>query len=451
MGHLVLRPVAGPHALRGQARVADVAGRVVVAPPHHEARAPGQRDGLRVAIDRLPVQVPVPDVDEPLPAPVRQDRLSLDVPAEVVGVRVDAEHVHRHRQLELVGHHEIRGPGRDVEGPVVLELHEHREPGGLHVGEVETDLRPHGFGLARGLEVHVQDEVGPRVEAPRHVRRLLAGRAARLPEEEVAVRIEALGFDRDFHAGESRLRIEGVAPPRGLRPVDQHVRVMRDPPIVEADLERPHEARGRDGNRQHEVAEDVRAARRERPGLGQGEHEVGRAERPGLRELRRRREVGGIALRGPRVHPLSQERDLPVAEPALPLEPALSRLGRPWRHVARRRHRRDLLRALPRAVVGEQAERTGPARTMAGCAVGVHDRGDVLVERDRRLRVHVGGDDHARGRQRPQDSPDHSRSARKHPTAGVVSRGTAFPDRTAWSASSRSWVVGAARIRSKAT
>ncbi len=219
---------------------------VVVAPPHRDRGSAGQEQRLPVAVDRLPVHVPVRDVDEPGLRTVRQRGQRLHVLAQVVGVGVDGEHVHVHGEGELVPHHEgalLRG---NVEGPVVLELQEHGEAGGSLVGEVEADPRPHELGLARGPKVQVEHQVGAAVEAPGHPRRLLVGRAARLPEEEVAVRVEACGLGREVHAGETHPGIGGVQEARSARAIDQEVGVVRHLAVVEADLHGAHVARRRD-------------------------------------------------------------------------------------------------------------------------------------------------------------------------------------------------------------
>jgi hypothetical protein len=160
-----------------------------------------------------------------------------------VGVRVDAEHLHRHRQLDLVRYHEALGPRWDVEGAIMLELEQHGVARGRAVREVEAHLRLHRLGLPRGLEVHVEDEVGPRIEPPGHVRGLFVGQRPRLPEQEVAVGIEALGLHGQLHPREARLGVEGVAPARGLRPIDEDVGVVGDAPVVEADRQRAHVTR----------------------------------------------------------------------------------------------------------------------------------------------------------------------------------------------------------------
>ena len=151
--------------------------------------------------------------------------------------------------------------------------------------------------------MQVEDQVGPGLEPPGHVRRLLVRHRPRLPEQEVAVRVEALGLHRQLHPGKAGLPVLRVAPPRGPRAVDEDVGVVGDLPVVEAYLEGPHVARSGHGHGQDEVPEHVVPAGRQGPGLGQGQHEVELAERPAFREARERRKVGPVALGRSRLHP----------------------------------------------------------------------------------------------------------------------------------------------------
>ena len=54
-------------------------------------------------------------------------------------------------------------------------------------------------GLARGLQVRVENEVGTFIEPKFHACRLDVRNGARLPEKQVTVRIENLRFEPDFH------------------------------------------------------------------------------------------------------------------------------------------------------------------------------------------------------------------------------------------------------------
>jgi hypothetical protein len=150
----------------------------------------------------LPGEVPVADPEEPLLRAVGQGREALDVFADVVGVRVDGQHLGVDGQRELVGHDEVRRVGWNVDGPVVLELDQHGEPRGRRVREVEADGGTDHLRLARRLKVQVQDEVGPLVDRPGHVGGLGHGGRAGLPEEEVAVRLEGIRLQLHVHARE---------------------------------------------------------------------------------------------------------------------------------------------------------------------------------------------------------------------------------------------------------
>ncbi len=305
MAHLVLCSVSRLDAPRRAIGVAHVVFGVVVAPAHRDPGSAGQEDRARVAEDALPVDVPVLDVDEPGLGSVGEGGHTAHLLAEVVGMGVDREHVDVHGQDVLVGDDEVAGSRRDVEGAVVLELEQHRKEGGGLGGEVKTDRGPHELGLARGPEVHVEDQVGPRVEGPGHPRWLFVGQGARLPEEEVAVGVEAFRLGRDFHAPEADFGIGGVEPPHRAGAVEQEVRVMTDPGIVQADLDRAYVAGLLDRRFEDQVAEDVGAVGAQGVGLFRGQDEVGLAQRPSRGRLRRRGKISGVPLPGTLLRPIA--------------------------------------------------------------------------------------------------------------------------------------------------
>ena len=176
----------------GELWIAGVGGGVVVGVAHVEdgVAREGERGGE--AVDGLAVDVPVRDEEEGLALAVGEGGPGLHALAEVVGVGVDAEEVDGDGELEFIFDDEVGVAGRDVEGGVVLKLEEHGLGGGGVVGEVEADAGADGLGLAGGLEVEVEDEVVAGVEAPGHGGGLDEGGGVGLPEEEVAVGVEAV-------------------------------------------------------------------------------------------------------------------------------------------------------------------------------------------------------------------------------------------------------------------
>lgn len=211
VSHLVLRAIAVDNALRRLMGIARVGGGVVVAPTHVDGGAFGQMNGLAIAIDGLPVDVPVGDVEQGQGLAVGEIGPGFDVVAEVVGVGIDGEQVSGYGQGEAIGDLEIFGIGGDVEGVVALHLNEHGGLGGRGVGEVDADGGLEEFGLAGGLEMGVEDEVGTGAQSEGKVSGFFGGGGAGLPEEEVAVGFEGAAFDDDVHAGEAGFGVEGIA------------------------------------------------------------------------------------------------------------------------------------------------------------------------------------------------------------------------------------------------
>jgi hypothetical protein len=99
-----------------------------------------------------------------------------------VGVWVNAEHLRIDGKNQVIRHSELGRAGRDVEISVMLQLHEHRETRGGLRGEIDSDRGLHLLGLSRRLKVQVEDEVGVRIEPPRHIGRLFLWHSAGLPE-----------------------------------------------------------------------------------------------------------------------------------------------------------------------------------------------------------------------------------------------------------------------------
>ena len=110
--------------------------------------------------------------------------------------------------------------------------------------------------------------------------------------------------------------------------------------------------------------------------------EIGYAELPTVRPLRRRRQVRGVAFRSAVFEPSLQDMDLVVDERTMPDEVAVARLRFPGRHHTRFCHRRYLRRVRSGCRIREQAERSGSVRVMADGAALEDDRRDVSGKRD---------------------------------------------------------------------
>ena len=116
-----------------------------------------ERDGLAIFVDGLPVDVPIGDANQPAASAVGQHGPGFHQLADVVRVRIDGEHVDVDGQRERIGDGEGAIAGRDVDRAIMLELHEHGEAGGRVLGEVEPDFGLHGFRLAGGLQMQIDD------------------------------------------------------------------------------------------------------------------------------------------------------------------------------------------------------------------------------------------------------------------------------------------------------
>jgi len=237
-------------------------------------------------------------------------------------LRVDGEELHVERQLEVVGDEEVLHPGWDVEGAVVLELQEHREARLGLVVEVQADQGPDLLGLARGLEVHVDHEIGSGLDRPCHALRFDERHRSGLPEQEMTFRVERCGLDSQIHPAETRLRIPCVERSRGARAIDQDVRVMHDLLAAGADLDRVDVPGGADRHRQHEVAKHIGALAGQRVWLRHLEHEVRFPVLPAGGETR---EAGTLRFRTlwcAFFHPFRDRLNLRVRQPALAHERA---------------------------------------------------------------------------------------------------------------------------------
>ena len=293
MRHLIGGAVAGGDPPRRRVRVALVPRGVVVGPAHRNHRAPGQRQRRRQLVHGLPVQIPVGDVHEPLGGAVWPASHGAHLACDVVRVRVDRQHLHGDRKLELVGHGKAGRAGGNVERAIVLELQQHREPGRRAIGEVEPERRAHRLRLSGRPKVQVEDQVRARLDRPRDgVRRRsrLASRASRTGNGCPARndRTRSPGPCRQSPLPHPRHRAGG---PRRCDPAAR----WRDGGCGRCPDESPSRARIAVGERhgQHEVPEHIAALGRQRPCAVGRQHQIGCAELPSAFEGRRRRAIGG--------------------------------------------------------------------------------------------------------------------------------------------------------------
>src|SRR5690242_6763808 len=105
--------------------------------------------------------------------------------------------------------------------------------------------------------MHVQDEISTRIQAPRHVRGLLDGRRPGLPEQEVAIGLEGIGFDSNIHTVEPRGAIGAVASAKRPIAIHKYVGVMDHASVARSNFDRSYVPCTVDLGRQDEVTENV--------------------------------------------------------------------------------------------------------------------------------------------------------------------------------------------------
>src|SRR5262249_14348527 len=250
------------------------------------------------------------------------------------------------------------------------------------IGEIKPDLRLNRFRFARRLHMKIENQISPRTGRPGHPFRFDCRRGAWLPEEEVAVGIEAFGLNRHIHSAESDLWVLLVAAARRPAAINQDVRVVEDFLVAGQKLNRLDVTRLRDRDRDDEVAEDISRSSGQRVRLWRLDDLIGLPQLPCFIEFWRGGKILSIAFDHSLLNPLANGFDLLVAQSARISELAVAGFRQPWRHVSARGYGHDLSRAFFDFLNLEQAERTRPARVVAGQTVREEDRRDLFVERD---------------------------------------------------------------------
>ena len=135
--------------------------------------------------------------------------------------------------------------------------------------------------------------------------------------------------------------------------------------------------------RDGDVAVNIGPIRRHMISRGHLDNQIGLAQLPSGSEPGRLRLSGGVAFRHALLHPLLNQRDIAVIEPAVVAIRVRSRLRFPRRHQARGSSRGNNASLVPDVLIRKQSERRSLPRTMAGRAMVVNDRCDLLIESDR--------------------------------------------------------------------
>ena len=237
------------------------------------------------------------------------------------------------------------------------------------IGEVQRDGRSFLLCLAAGVEVRLQDQIGPRRQLHRNALGvLLRHRPGHVPAEHRR--------GGQPHPPEAGLAIEAVplhgCP--GLVVVEEHM--MHHAPRRRLELDRGDVPVFRQVHRQREPPVDVAAVGRNGERRVHFEHEIGRAESPAgfvQRRFRGRREIAAWRIRfDPREH----RRFLVGGQPPV-VQQLRARRRRPRRHVVFQQHRFDRPAVLAGVLKTEQIERPRLPRLVTPGAFGVQDRGHV--------------------------------------------------------------------------
>ena len=308
---------------------------------------------------------------------------------------IDAQEIHVGGQHVAVLDGVGGRAGRDVDR-LRFELHRQRLVARRRRGQEQADRRLNRLRRAARQQMHLDDEVGALRQRPGALGRLHERRLAGRPAVHVPHFLVG-------HRGEPGLGVGAIQLAREPRPVDAHARMVHDGRVLGAEFDRLHVAGPPGRNRDDEVAEHVLAGGRQRVRRGHLQHEIRLAELPALRPRRHRRTIGRVTLGRSLLGPPFEQGDLCVGERAWAGEVAdlVGRaLGQPRRHDAVLRGACDFARVRARVAVVEEAERGSREtdriggvgarihRPVAGAAVRVEDRRDVLVER-RRSRAHA--------------------------------------------------------------
>ena len=424
LGHLVRRPGTESHAAGRTARVSRVARGVVEHEAHPDHRSCGQPYRFDVAILVLPREVPVVYPHQRPQCPIRQDRVSLHLPGQIVRVRIDGKQVDVGGQAVAVLHDMGGRPRGNVDG-LGSELHHGRSRRRDRVREEEADRDPDGRRLSPRDQVGLEHEVGPRCETPCQVVRDVVRGRARSPAEEVPLREARLVDVAIVVAGTG---IGGVQSTRRAGTVDQDAGVVDAAGGDRLQLDRLDEALARRGHPHDEVAVDVLALRRQQVGRIHGDDEIGRAAHPPGDPRRRLWQLVGVALGNPRRDPALDEIYLLLAEPPLAEEAPDAGRRLPRRHVSMPRDARDHPGAGAYICVCRQAERGDRVGAVARDAVPVQNRSDVSVVGNGLLRWLSRGSGARRDRQARRDRNDGTarRQRRSHGFHGADSRRRRF-------------------------
>jgi hypothetical protein len=257
-------------------------------------------------------------------------------------------------------------PGRDAEVRLEHQLGGNFPLHARGIGEPQGDARAVGLLRPDRGVVHHEDQLPAGRDALGHAGREGQGRRA------LRHGGQAVGAERP-------LQPDAVL----ARRLEEDVAVVNNPRVARPDFGRHDPAAFAEAGVDVErlVLDDAGGGHPEV--LRHGDHGVGLADGPALRERGGRRQVGGVTLGAARVDPGEQQFSFGVGQARVVGEAAVTRVGPPRRHAAGLHHLADGAGPGGRVAVASERERPGPAGSVADLAAPLHDRCDVAAPRHR--------------------------------------------------------------------
>ena len=195
----------------------------------------GRNCGPRVSKDALPLEIPLPDVDQPLSSAVGQRRKALDLLCEVVGVRLHGVDIHVGVQAERIGHDIAPFARRDVH-VLSRQPDEHRVQSRRPSLKYKPRLACTVSSFPLGLRCSIMTRSVCVWQRPGHSLRRDVRRVSRKPAEKKPLRAADRMRNQPFVAGFRILRVE---PARRSGGIELHRRMMDDARIARRETATP--------------------------------------------------------------------------------------------------------------------------------------------------------------------------------------------------------------------
>ena len=335
------------------------------------------------------LEIPPPDVNQPLRVPSGNVAKLLTSLGEVVRVRLHGVDIHIRVQAERIGHDIAPFARRDVH-VLSRQSDEQRVQSRRPVAEVQPEARLHRLFLPAWPQVQHHDEIGLLRQRPGHsLGRRVQGVSGKPAEKKSLGAADGMR-NQPFVTG---LRVQRVEPARRSGGIELHRRMVDDVVIAGEKLPRLDVSRLVRADRQDEVSIDISAG-------GRAACRTVFAARDRVRQAPTRRSMSAGRAAGPdRLRPRhrpprrggsrSVRRSAAVRRRTPRSQVPASRAAS---HVARRRDNRGGV--TPDVVVGEQGKRRDSPGSMTGGAGVEDDRRNILGKRQgsllRRCRLQAG-------------------------------------------------------------